>query len=44
MNTLPNTGEFRYAEKNDEAAIADMVGNYGLTEEAKRFLGEEREK
>ena len=31
--------EFRYADKSDEAAIADMVRNYGLTEEAKkRFL------
>ncbi|MEM9850583.1 MAG: ATP-binding protein, partial [Pseudomonadota bacterium] len=28
--------EFRYADKSDEVAIADMVRNYGLTEEAKR--------
>ncbi|NCO22367.1 MAG: ATP-binding protein [Rhodobacterales bacterium] len=28
--------EFRYADKSDEVAIADMVREYGLTEEAKR--------
>ena len=28
--------EFRYADKSDEAAIARMVRDYGLTEEAKR--------
>ncbi len=28
--------EFRYADKSDEVAIANMVRDYGLTEEAKR--------
>ena len=28
--------EFRYADKSDEAAIAQMVREFGLTEEAKR--------
>ena len=28
--------EFRYADKSDEVAIANMVREYGLTEEAKR--------
>jgi len=28
--------EFRYADKSDEVAVANMVREYGLTEEAKR--------
>ncbi|HBZ45133.1 MAG TPA: AAA family ATPase, partial [Maritimibacter sp.] len=28
--------EFRYADKSDEAAIANMVREFGITEEAKR--------
>ncbi|MCK4713052.1 MAG: ATP-binding protein [Marinosulfonomonas sp.] len=33
--------EFRYADKSDEIAIANMVRDYGRTEEAKkRYLGE----
>jgi hypothetical protein len=36
--------EFRYADKSDEVAIANMVREYGLTEEAKRrYLGSKSE-
>jgi hypothetical protein len=28
--------EFRYADKSDEVAVANMVREYGLTEEAKK--------
>ena len=35
--------EFRYADKSDEVAIANMVRDFGRTEEAKRRYMESKQ-